>query len=215
MNAPITKPVDSLNALLAKQRSAFARDGAPSYETRMGDLAALKKAVLARRSQFEQAISEDFGSRSPYETALMEIMPTVQGIDYLRRHLKKWMRPKHRDVALHTQPGRAMIVYQPLGVIGIVAPWNFPMGLALTPLATALAAGNRAMIKPSELTPATSALMAQMLADIFREKKSRSSRAVLMSAQRFRPCPSIICSSPAARASGALSCARPPTISCR
>ena len=89
-------------------------------------------------------------------------MALVQGIDYLHRRLRRFMRPTHRHVALPFRFGRARIEYQPLGVVGIMAPWNYPLGLALMPLATAIAAGNRAMIKPSEITPATSELLKKM-----------------------------------------------------
>jgi coniferyl-aldehyde dehydrogenase len=81
--------------------------------------------------------------------------------------LRRFMRPTHRHVALTFRFGRARIEYQPLGVVGIMAPWNYPFSLALMPLATALAAGNRAMIKPSEFTPATSDLLARVLAELF------------------------------------------------
>jgi acyl-CoA reductase-like NAD-dependent aldehyde dehydrogenase len=94
-------------------------------------------------------------------------MPVTQGIDYLRKHLRRWMRPQFRHVALQFRPARAEVIMQPLGVVGIVSPWNYPLALCLMPLATALAAGNRVMIKPSEYTPRTSALMASMLSGIF------------------------------------------------
>jgi coniferyl-aldehyde dehydrogenase len=161
----------NLTSLLDGQRAAFLREGPPTFNQRMADLAKLKEAVLARREDFEAAIDADFGHRAAYETAIMELVPTIQGIDYLRRHLKGWMRARHRHVALHALPGRARVIYQPLGVVGIVSPWNFPLGLALTPLATAIAAGNRAMLKPSELTPATTELMAMMLREIFSEEQ--------------------------------------------
>jgi coniferyl-aldehyde dehydrogenase len=171
MSAHMLTAEIGLTSILAKQRAAFLRDGSPTYEQRTADLAKLKEAVLARRKDFEAAIDADFGHRAAYETAIMEIVPIVQGIDYLRRHLKKWMRPQRRHVALYALPGRARVLYQPLGVVGIVSPWNFPLGLALTPLATAIAAGNRALLKPSELTPATTELMAKTLRDIFPEEQ--------------------------------------------
>jgi coniferyl-aldehyde dehydrogenase len=99
----------------------------------------------------------------------MEIMPTVHGIDYLRRNVRRWMRPRARRVALQFRPGTARIVLQPLGVVGIVSPWNYPMSLCLMPLATAIAAGNRAMLKPSEHTPKTSDLLGAMLRETFPE----------------------------------------------
>jgi len=97
----------------------------------------------------------------------MDLLPVLEGIRYLRRHLERWARPEPREVGLHFRPGSNRVIYQPLGVIGIISPWNYPVALALMPLATAIAAGNRAMIKPSELTPATSAVLTSMLGQIF------------------------------------------------
>jgi len=158
---------DALAALLARQRAAFLREGAPSMEARRTRLLALRAALVAHRREIEAALTSDFGHRSRHETAIMEILPLIWGIDYLRRHLRRFMRPERRHVALPMRLGRARIEYQPLGVVGIVAPWNYPLSLALTPLATALAAGNRAMIKPSELTPATSELLVQLVTETF------------------------------------------------
>jgi coniferyl-aldehyde dehydrogenase len=172
MNVKLDITADvSLSDVLNKQRAAFVGAGAPSLEQRLANLAKLKKSILAFRSECEEAINADFGNRSRFETAVMEIMPVTQGIDYLRKHLRRWARPKSRHVAMQYRPARAKVVMQPLGVVGIVSPWNYPLALCLTPLATALAAGNRVMIKPSEYTPRTSALMAQMLAEIFSEEE--------------------------------------------
>jgi coniferyl-aldehyde dehydrogenase len=159
-----SQPIDEI---LARQRAAFLRDGSPTLSARKADLRKLRAAILARKEEIEHALNADFGHRSRHETAMMEIMPLVQGIDYLDRNLRRFMRPGRRHVALTFRFASARVEYQPLGVVGIVAPWNYPLGLALMPLATAIAAGNRAMIKPSEFTPATSALLAAMLGEIF------------------------------------------------
>jgi coniferyl-aldehyde dehydrogenase len=158
-----------LTALLSKQRAAFLRDGPPSAAQRRADLRKLKKALLAYRPQFEAAVSKDFGYRSAYETRIMEVIPLVQALNYLRRNVAKWMRPARRRVSLHFLPGRARVIYQPVGVVGIVSPWNYPLSLALMPLLSAIAAGNRAILKPSELTPATTGLLKSMLCDVFPE----------------------------------------------
>jgi len=172
MDTRITIPADNrLHEILARQRAAFLRDGPPSLAARQADLLRLKNAVRARHGEIEKALDADFQGRSSNETAVLEIVTLVQGINYLHRNLTRWMRPEKRHVALHFRPGRARIVYQPLGVIGIMAPWNLPVGLSLMPLATAIAAGNRAMIKPSEFTPATSALLTAMLGEIFPEEQ--------------------------------------------
>ena len=146
-------PHSGLSALLVRQREAFVRQGPPSLSERRARLKKLRGALLARRADFEVALDADFGHRSRHETAIMEMLVVTWGIDYLHRHLRRFMRPERRHVALPMRLARARVEYQPLGVIGIVAPWNYPFSLALMPLATALAAGNRAMIKPSELTP--------------------------------------------------------------
>lgn len=153
--------------LLSSQRQAFLRDGPTTLKQRQADLLKLKTLILTKQGDIEKALREDFGHRSPYETAIMEVMPVIQGIDYQRKHLKRWMRPEKRHVPMHFQPARAWVDYQPLGVIGIMEPWNYPLALALMPLATAIAAGNRVMIKPSELTPASSALLVDMLSATF------------------------------------------------
>ena len=157
--------------ILARQRAAFLRDGPPGLTQRRADLKKLRAAVLVRRANIERALDADFGHRSRYETAAMEMMTLVQGIDYLHRNLRRFMAPSRRRVALTFSFARARIEYQPLGVVGIIAPWNYPLSLALMPLATAIAAGNRTMLKPSEFTPETSRLLAHMLADTFAEEQ--------------------------------------------
>ena len=157
--------------LLGGQRHAFLQDGPPSLDERRADLKALRRVVISHRSRIEQAVDTDFGGRSPNETALLETVGVVKAIDYLDRNLKRFMKPQRRHVGALFQQGRAWVEYQPLGVIGILSPWNYPLLLTMVPLATALAAGNRAMLKPSELTPETSALMKTMLAEAFPEEK--------------------------------------------
>lgn len=162
---------NALDQILAHQRTAFLRDGPPSLSQRRADLKKLKKAILTRRSEIEDVLRADFGHRSRHESAIMEILVLIQGVDHLHRNLRRFMRPTRRHVALPMRFGSARIEYQPLGVIGIMAPWNYPFSLALMPLATAIAAGNRAMIKPSEFAPATSDLLVRLLAEIFPEEQ--------------------------------------------
>jgi len=168
MNAITTSnPINHLNHILAAQRTAFLREGPPALGRRRADLKKLRTSILARRNEIEAAVNADFGHRSRHETAIMDVVSVILGIDYLHRNLRRFMRPTRRHVALPFRLGSAWIEYQPLGVVGIVAPWNYPVSLALTPLATAIAAGNRVMIKPSEFTPATSNLLAAMVGDTF------------------------------------------------
>jgi coniferyl-aldehyde dehydrogenase len=158
---------EELAAMLARQRAAFLRDGPPSLAERRAKLRKLRAALLARKGEFEAALNADFGHRSRHETAVMETLLLTWGIDYLHKHLPRFMRPERRHVALPMRMARARVEYQPLGVVGIMAPWNYPFSLALMPLATALAAGNRAMIKPSEITPATSELLITLITQTF------------------------------------------------
>lgn len=162
---------EPLIALLKKQRAAFLAAGPPSLERRLEDLDTLRRLVLDHREELAAAISKDFGHRSRHETLLSEILVTIEAIKHMRRNLAEWMTPERRWVSLLFFPGRTQIIYQPLGVIGIIAPWNFPVQLALAPLATALAAGNRVLLKPSEFTPATSALMRDLIGRAFPEDR--------------------------------------------
>ncbi|MFM5924509.1 MAG: coniferyl aldehyde dehydrogenase [Novosphingobium sp.] len=167
---PRTSP-DRLAALLSRQRNAFLAASIPTLKERRADLKKLRSAILARRAGIEAALNADFGHRSRHETAMMDIMTPVEGINNLLRNLRRFMRSERRRVAMTFRFASARVEYQPLGVIGIVSPWNYPLALALMPLATALAAGNRAMIKPSEFTPQTSSLLAGMLGEIFLEDR--------------------------------------------
>lgn len=153
--------------ILERQRAAFLRDGPPPAAARRDALLRLKRLLTDHQDEIASAVSGDFGHRSWHETLLADVFTTVSGIKHARRHVAAWMKPERRAVPLHFRPGRARVVYQPLGVVGIISPWNYPVGLALAPLTAALAAGNRAMLKPSEYTPATSALLARLLGEAF------------------------------------------------
>ncbi len=166
-----TTPPESLAEILKRQRHAFAAEGAPSLEQRRADIARLRDAVKLQAHAIADAIAEDFGGRARHETLLAEVWPVHAAARNALRHLRRWMKPKRVPVGLEFWPNRAEILVQPLGVIGIVAPWNYPVNLALAPLIAALAAGNRVMLKPSELTPRASELMAKMLAELFPEDK--------------------------------------------
>jgi coniferyl-aldehyde dehydrogenase len=163
--------IAGLRRILALQRAAFLRDGPPSLTQRRADLDALRSAMVARRHALEDALNADFGHHSRHETAIMEVAGLVEGIKYLRRNLRAFMRPTRRHVALHMRLGKARVEYQPLGVVGVMSPWNYPVILSLMPVVTAIAAGNRVMLKPSEFTPATNAVLATMLSEIFREEQ--------------------------------------------
>ncbi|WP_374602019.1 coniferyl aldehyde dehydrogenase [Arenimonas sp.] len=159
-------PDQDLRPLLAHLRAAHQRQ-VPGYRQRMDDLQRLGEAVRRHRDELVKAVSADFGRRSRHETLAADVMVTLDEISHLRRHLRRWMRPERRGVNLAFLPARAEIRRQPLGVVGIVAPWNYPIQLALIPLADAIAAGNHVMVKPSEHTPRTSQLLARLLAEVF------------------------------------------------
>ncbi len=157
----------ALQARLALQRHAFACDPYPTLQVRRERLARLATLTRQHRDEIVQAIGRDFGHRAEAETRLAEIAPLLQAVRHARRHLKRWMRPERAAVPWRLKPASARLHHQPLGVIGMIAPGHCPWHLALLPAVAALAAGNRVMIKPSEHTPATSELMARLIARHF------------------------------------------------
>lgn len=162
--------IEALEPLLAAQRAAYRANPMPSAEQRRAWLKALRELILGEKQALIEAVSRDFSNRAAEETLLAEIMPSLHGIDYASKRLGKWMKPSRRSVGLAFQPAAAKVVYQPLGVVGVIVPWNYPLYLAFGPLIGALAAGNRVMIKMSESTPATSQLVKELLARIFPEE---------------------------------------------
>ena len=162
-----SKAPRSLAATLAALKAAHRKQGAPSYEKRIEHLDALKRALVTNKEEIAKAISSDFGGRSRIETLVADIFVTVGGIDYAKERLHEWMEIEPREVAWTFLPGRAEVQNQPVGVVGIIAPWNYPVQLVFAPLVAVLAAGNRAMIKPSELVPETSALIAKIVESTF------------------------------------------------
>ncbi|HEY4975046.1 MAG TPA: coniferyl aldehyde dehydrogenase, partial [Steroidobacteraceae bacterium] len=156
-----------LRRILEAQRAAYLRDGPPSAAQRKQSLGRLLQLLIDHQDDVADAIDRDFGHRSRHETLLGETFLTVECIKHAIRHLSAWMKPVRRHVPFQYWPARAQLTYQPLGVVGVISPWNYPVSLALTPAAAALAAGNRVMLKPSEYTPATSALLARLVEQVF------------------------------------------------
>ena len=169
MNEIQEKPgnLEKLHPGFDQMREAQLADPMPGLETRRDRLQRLLKGLEEREEAFTRAISTDFGQRSAFETANYDITVTLADIKYQIRNLARWMRIRKRSVPLHLMPGRARIVPQPLGVVGVISPWNFPVFLSLSPVAGAIAAGNRVMLKPSEWTPKTSALLAELASEAF------------------------------------------------
>jgi len=119
----------ALHATLGLQRAAFLRDGPPTLKQRRRDLIKLKQAILARQDAFVAALDVDFGHRARQESLMLDVGSTIGTINYLHSNLRRFMRPERRHVAAIFKPASARVVYQPLGVIGIVSPWNFPISL--------------------------------------------------------------------------------------
>ncbi|NBP76823.1 MAG: coniferyl aldehyde dehydrogenase [Proteobacteria bacterium] len=141
---------ETLGAILARQRQAFHTESLPTYEDRVAHLRAIQRFVRDHKQALCDAISADYGHRSPHETLLTEVLPVIQGIDHACRHLRSWMRVQRRSVDITFLGSRNRVIPQPLGVIGAIVPWNFPLNLSFVPLTAILAAGNRAMVKMSE-----------------------------------------------------------------
>ena len=165
--SPLSESGDSLHALLLAQQAAFQSDMLPSLAVRVDRLRRLNLLIESHAEELAAAISHDFGTRSLMEIRITETLVLQSGIRHALRHLPHWMKARRVPTALAYRPGRSMIMRQPLGIVGIISPWNYPLQLALAPLLGALAAGNRAMIKPSELTPAFSQALAECMANIF------------------------------------------------
>jgi coniferyl-aldehyde dehydrogenase len=169
-DAPAVDAVaDRVRAIFDRQRAAYLTAPYPSLEQRKRKLSALHALVRDNIPAIHGAISADFGHRSRDETLLTEIMGTLKSITYARGKLRRWMKPRGRPVDMTFKPATARLMPQPLGVVGIMAPWNYPFGLVLKPLISAIAAGNRVMIKPSEVTPSVAALLRTLLAKVFDE----------------------------------------------
>ena len=165
---------NALNGLLAKQRAAQLRDGTPSAATRIDRLNRCIALLVDHRKEIEVTLNDDFGARSSQVTAFADVASSIGPLKNARDHLKRWMRTERRSTTpwiLGLFGARAEIRHQPKGVVGVISPWNFPVNLTFAPLSGVLAACNRAMIKPSEVTPATSELMKKMFASAFDEEE--------------------------------------------
>lgn len=143
----------------------------PDEQQRRADLLRLRTAFKASLPQMTEAISRDFGHRSAHESMLAEAMIVLKEIDHCLRKLKRWMRPQRRKAGWQFWPAKAEIRFVPLGVVGILSPWNYPVNLSLAPLISAIAAGNHVFLKPSEHTPHTNAYLTNLLHDCFPQNR--------------------------------------------
>ncbi|MDX2218752.1 MAG: coniferyl aldehyde dehydrogenase [Burkholderiales bacterium] len=166
-----TPPVEISPATLKEQldRLRGMTGSLLDHAARKDRLDRLEALLRANADTLSEAISRDFGHRSRHETQLLELFPSLEGIKHTRSHLKTWMRPQRGFASLWFMPARIELRPQPLGVVGIIVPWNYPLLLAVAPLASALAAGNRVMVKMSEFTPSTGELFARLIATAFPE----------------------------------------------
>ncbi|WP_426662109.1 coniferyl aldehyde dehydrogenase [Rhodanobacter aciditrophus] len=160
--------MSDLDACLQRMRDAHAHDPLPDWPARAARLRALERLLHVHRADIAAAIHADFGNRPAEETELLEIFPSLSAVRHALRLGKRWMRPKRRFADLLFLPARTELRPQPLGVVGIIVPWNYPLYLAAGPLVDALAAGNRAMLKMSEYTPRFSALFGELVTRYFR-----------------------------------------------
>lgn len=164
----MTANLELLQAALRTQRDAYLADPVPSYAQRLTDLKQLERFVREQQEAICAAISADYGHRSHHETLLTEVLPTLQAIHHVRKHLKRWMRPQRRGIdRLAFGLAGNRVIPQPLGVVGVIVPWNFPLNLSLVPLSAIFAAGNRAMVKMSENSRHLAALMMRELPRYF------------------------------------------------
>lgn len=166
MNAPampaLTIPAEFQSCFDA-QRAAYLAAPEPSYHERIAHLKALAQLLKDNKDDLIAAINADYGNRSEFETLFAEYFVVLETIADAIKNLKKWMKPQRRHVDFLTYPlARNRVVPQPLGVVGVIVPWNFPLNLSFSPLASIFAAGNRAMVKMSENSPALARLLARV-----------------------------------------------------
>jgi coniferyl-aldehyde dehydrogenase len=162
---------DRMHDVLVRQRKAFLEDGPPTATLRIDRIDRMIASVIAHEAKIVEALAADFGHRSHDTSRWTDVAAILEGAKFTKKRVKRWMKPERRRAAfpLGLLGAKAEIHYQPLGVVGIVSPWNFPVYLALSPLTQVLAAGNRALIKPSEVAPASAEVIAEIVRSAFDE----------------------------------------------
>jgi len=168
-------PIDltRMDATLEKQKAACVANGAPTAEQRIEWLERSVDLLCTHGDALCDAMSADFGHRSKDQSRLSDIAGSIETLKYAKKNVRKWMRPSKRSAQfpLGLFGARAAVHYQPKGVVGVISPWNFPVNLTFAPLAGIFAAGNRAMIKPSEFTEHTSELLATLVSQYYSEEE--------------------------------------------
>ena len=160
-----------LQETLGLQRKAYLAHPVPTLEERKADLLALARFVRENKEAIIGAINADYGNRSRHETLFAEIFTVLDGVKHTLKHLKKWMKPQKRPVGTNFLGARNRVIPQPLGVVGVIVPWNFPVNLSLLPLTYIFAAGNRSMVKMSENSRHLARLMIDRLPTYFPREK--------------------------------------------
>jgi coniferyl-aldehyde dehydrogenase len=163
--------IEQIDSVFLRQKQSYSMKPYPTLDDRINSLKLLKAAVVESTDELLAALSKDFRCRSFGDSKMGDVIPTLANIDYTIKHLKGWMKPSKRKVGLMFQPAKTFVMYQPLGVVGIITPWNYPVFLSLGPLVTAIAAGNRVMIKMSEFTPATNQVISKILSTVFDQEQ--------------------------------------------
>lgn len=166
MDITADTPLNELTATRERLRAAW-QARKPDYAQRRADLVRLRDVFRSRIDSMDAAIRADFGHRSQHENLLSEAMIVLAELDHALKHLRRWMKPRRAAVGWRFWPASARIVPEPVGVIGILSPWNYPVNLALVPLVSAIAAGNHVYLKPSEHTPRTSQWLRELLSEVF------------------------------------------------
>ncbi|MBK7520085.1 MAG: coniferyl aldehyde dehydrogenase [Gammaproteobacteria bacterium] len=171
---PLQQPATrtELESALKLQREAYLAHPVPGLAERRADLQALQRFVRENKEAIITAISADYGNRSRHETLFAEIFTAIDGVNHTLRHLKKWMKPQRRPVDIRNFAGASnRLIPQPLGVVGVIVPWNFPLNLSILPLIYIFAAGNRAMVKMSENSRHLARLMIEKMPAYFPREK--------------------------------------------
>jgi coniferyl-aldehyde dehydrogenase len=166
-------PITDMQAILQKQRTSFTTAMPEAFSVRRDRIDRAIAMLIDHKDDFAKAVSSDFGHRSTEQTLMTDIMPSVSALKHARKHMESWAKGEKRKPTfpLGLIGAKAKIVYQPKGVVGILAPWNFPVGMVMVPMAGVLAAGNRAMVKPSEFTEAVSQMFADIVPKYFAEEE--------------------------------------------
>ena len=168
-----TAEIDRMNTVLARQRAAFTAAMPEALSVRRDRIDRAIALLVDHKDAFAKAVSADFGHRSIEQTLMSDIMPSVGALKHARKHFEAWSRDEKRKTMfpLGLIGAKAKVVYQPKGVVGVIAPWNFPVGMVMVPMAGILAAGNRAMVKPSEFTERVAELFAEVVPQYFAEEE--------------------------------------------